>query len=462
MRPREPSVSTSWRRSATRRSRSTRRAVAPDDLLTLIYTSGTTGPSKGVELTHRSMLAQIAGLAAVLPVTAADRSLSYLPLAHVADRSFSHYNPMVFGYRVTSVPDLAGLFPAVLEVAPTVWAAVPRIWEKQKAALEAGFAGEPDEQRRAGIAWALDVGLRKVRAEQAAIAGTGPGPGEALLAEYDKADSAVWSAVRARLGLHQVRWSCSGAAPTSLDVLEFFGAIGLPIQELWGMSELSCCGTINPERTKLGTVGPAVPGLELRRAADGELLCRGAQVMRGYRGEPGLTAEALDPDGWLHTGDIAEIDADGYVTIVDRKKELIINAAGKNMSPANIEAAVKGASPLIGQVVVIGDRRPYNVALVVLDPDAGAAFAAQHGIPDASVAVLAAADGVRAAMEAAVDRANERLSRVEQVKAFTILGVDWLPAGDELTPTMKLRRRPIAEKYASQIEDLYAATTAVR
>ena len=243
-------------------------------------------------------------------------------------------------------------------------------------------------------------------------------------------------------------------------MLEFFGAIGLPIQELWGMSELSCCGTINPERVKLGSVGPAVPGLELRLADDGELLCRGDQVMRGYRGEPQLTAEALDPDGWLHTGDIAHIDADGYVTIVDRKKELIINAAGKNMSPANIEAAVKGTSPLIGQVVVIGDRRPYNVALVVLDPDAGAAFAAQHGIPDGSVAALSTDENVRKTVSAAVGQANDRLSRVEQIKAFTILGVDWLPAGDELTPTMKLRRRPIAEKYAAEIEALYA--TAVR
>ncbi|HEV3365248.1 MAG TPA: long-chain fatty acid--CoA ligase, partial [Acidimicrobiia bacterium] len=226
-----------------------------------------------------------------------------------------------------------------------------------------------------------------------------------------------------------------------------------------GMSELSCCATINPpDRIKIGTVGTALPGVELSIADDGELLCRGPLVMRGYRNDPEKTAEAIDADGWLHTGDVATIDDEGYVRIVDRKKELIINAAGKNMSPANIESQLKSASPLIGQVVAIGDRRPYNVALIVLDPDACAAYAARAGLDDASAAVLCEHEGIVAAVSAAVEEANAGLSRVEQIKTFRILPVDWLPGGDELTPTMKLKRKPIAEKYAAEIEALYAGS----
>jgi long-subunit acyl-CoA synthetase (AMP-forming) len=433
------------------------RAVRPEDLLTLIYTSGTTGPSKGVELTHANMLAELAATASVLPVQWGDRILSYLPSAHIADRWSTHYQSLAFGLQITTVADPKLLAAALVEVRPTVWGAVPRVWEKFKAALEARFAMETDPERKQALLWAVETGLRKVRAEQAAFAGEGTGPDDGLLAEYTRADELVLSKIRAQLGLDQVHWSVSGAAPTSVDVLEFFGALGLPICEIWGMSELSACGTSNqPGRSKLGTVGPAVPGVELRLADDGELLCRGPQVMRGYRGEPVKTAEAIDPDGWLHTGDVAEIDADGYVRIVDRKKELIINAAGKNMSPANIENKLKAASLLIGQAVAMGDRRPYNVALIVLDPDACTAFAAPRELPDASPAALAAHPEVEAAITEAVAKANDQLARVEQIKAFTILPCDWEPSGDELTPTMKLKRRTIAEKYAAEIEALYA------
>jgi long-subunit acyl-CoA synthetase (AMP-forming) len=304
--------------------------------------------------------------------------------------------------------------------------------------------------------WAVTTGIRKVRAEQAAINGEGPGPDDTLLAEYAKADELVLSKIRQQIGLGDVRWSVSGAAPTSVDVLEFFGAIGLPICELWGMSELSCCATVNPPgRIRIGTVGPALPGVELSIADDGELLCRGPLVMRGYRNESEKTAETIDADGWLHTGDVATTDDDGYVRIVDRKKELIINSAGKNMSPANIESRLKSASPLIGQAVAIGDRRPYNVALIVLDPDGCAAYAAKAGLADTSPAALCRNDGIVSAVTAAVEAANAGLSRVEQIKTFKILPVDWLPGGDELTPTMKLKRKPISEKYAAEIEALY-------
>lgn len=305
--------------------------------------------------------------------------------------------------------------------------------------------------------WAIDVGLRRVRAEQALIAGDGPGPDAALLAEHAKAEQLVLGPLRAAIGLDQVRWSVSGAAPIPPDVLEYFGALGLPICELWGMSELSCCAAINPpDRIKIGTVGPAVPGLEMRLADDGEVLVRGATVMRGYRGEPAKTAETMADGGWLRTGDIGTLDDEGYLRLVDRKKELMINAAGKNMSPANIELVLKAAGPLIGQAIAIGDARPYNVALLVLDPDAAAAHAAVRGLDDASAATLSDDPVVVAAVAEEVARANERLSRVEQIKRFRILPVDWEPGGDELTPTSKLKRKPIAAKYAAEIEALYA------
>ena len=436
------------------------RAVQPDDVLTLIYTSGTTGPPKGVQTTHANMLAELEAVSAVLPVERGDRVVSFLPSAHVADRYLSHYQQMAFGLQVTSVADPGQVVASLTDVRPTIWVAVPRVWEKLKAALDARIDTDTDPDRRRALRWAIDTGLRKVRAEQAAINGTGPGPDGALLADYQRADDLVLSGLRRKIGLDQVRWSGSGAAPIPLDVLEFFGAIGLPICEIWGMSETSCCATMNPPgRTKLGTVGPAVPGVEVALAPDGELLCRGPLIMAGYRNEPAKTAEAIDVDGWLHTGDIATIDDEGYVRIVDRKKELIINAAGKNMSPANIEGKLKSASPLIGQAVAIGDRRPYNVALIVVDPEGCAAYAAQHGLADASVATLSHDDGVLTAIRSAVAHANTQLSRVEQIKAFHILDEEWTPGGDELTPTMKLKRKPIAHKYATQIDTLYTRSS---
>jgi long-subunit acyl-CoA synthetase (AMP-forming) len=248
-----------------------------------------------------------------------------------------------------------------------------------------------------------------------------------------------------------------GAAPCPLDVLEFFAAIGIPICEVWGMSELASVATLVPrDALRLGTVGPPIPGIEIRLDDDGEVLVRGETVMAGYRNQPQKTAETIDADGWLHTGDIGQFDERGYLKIIDRKKELIINAAGKNMSPANIEQQLKQGSPLIGQAIAIGDGRPYNVALIVLDPDAAAAFAAQHGLDDSSASGMASQQAVLDEVAAGVERANAHLSRVEQIKRFKILPVDWAPGGDELTPTMKLKRKPIAVKYAAEIEALYA------
>jgi long-chain acyl-CoA synthetase len=391
--------------------------VTTSDVATLIYTSGTTGPPKGVELTHANLLAE---LDALLPTIASpgsdDRALSYLPAAHVADRILSHYVAMATGMQVTSLADPKQLSQAIVETRPTFFGGVPRIWEKVMAGLQSAGVMDP-----------------------------------AALSEEARA------AVRAKAGLDAVRSSICGAAPIPTEVLDYFIALGVRVQEVWGMSELSAVATINPaDAIRVGTVGTALPGVEVALAEDGELLCRGPIVMRGYRNQPDKTAETIDADGWLHTGDIAEIDADGYVKIVDRKKELIINAAGKNMSPANIEQKLKAASPLIGQAIAIGDGRRYNVALLVLDPDNCAVFASERGLDDASAASLCRDPGVQAAVAEAVEAANARMARVEQIKRYTILPCDWEPGGDELTPTSKLKRKPIAAKYAEEIEALYS------
>ena len=430
------------------------RAVGPDDVLTLIYTSGTTGPPKGVELTHGNMLAQLRGTTEMLPTTPGGRTLSFLPSAHIADRWASHYSAVAMGTQITSVADPTQLLQGLVECRPTFWGAVPRIWEKFKAALDAGIAAETDPQRKAGIEKALDVGLQVSRLK---LAGE-PVPDE-LAAAYAQLDEMVLSKFREKLGLDQAEVIVVGAAPSPRELLEFFMAIGLPLLELWGMSEISCCGTINPPGgIRVGTVGQPIPGVEVKLAEDGELLIKGGTIMRGYRGEPEKTAETIDPDGWLHTGDVAEIDDDGYVKIVDRKKELIINAAGKNMSPSNIEGHLKSSHALIGQAICVGDMRPYNVALLVLDPDAVAQFARQNGLEgdDATPAAVAKRDDVKAAIAAAVEEANGHLARVEQIKRFAILEDEWMPGGEELTPTMKLKRKPIHAKYEAEIEALYA------
>jgi long-chain acyl-CoA synthetase len=269
---------------------------------------------------------------------------------------------------------------------------------------------------------------------------------EELQAEWDEADEMVFSKIRRLLGLDEVESFLIGAAPTPPEVLEFFLAIGIEICETWGMSETSAMATLNPPgRVRVGTVGLPLPDTEVKLAEDGEIMVRGPQVMKGYRNLPEKTAEALTDDGWIMTGDVGEFDEAGYLRIVDRKKELIINAAGKNMSPANIEAKLKAASPLIAQVVAIGDRRPYNVALITLDLETVAARGADP--EDEAIAEEVAA---------AVAAGNERLSRVEQIKRYTVIPGEWTPGGEELTPTLKLKRRPIERKYQIEIDALYS------
>jgi long-subunit acyl-CoA synthetase (AMP-forming) len=427
------------------------RAVEPDDVLTLIYTSGTTGPPKGVQIMHKNELTAGRSFDQIIQFPDGASVVSYLPMAHIAERSCSQYLPIMFGFTVTDCPNAREVVGYLPDVRPSWFFSVPRIFEKLKAALEAGIANEPDEQKRQATQWAIGVGLKKVRAEQA-----GEEVPPELAEEHAKADAMVLSKIREKLGLDRLEALNVGAAPCPAEVIEFFHAIGLPLAELWGMSETCGAGCCNrPEKIKIGTVGPAAPGVELKLAEDGELLMRSGVVMKGYRNAPDKTAETIDSDGWLHTGDIAEIDDEGFVKIVDRKKELIINAAGKNMSPANIEAKVKTSSGLIGQAICIGDRRPYNVALITLDPDVAPGFAREHGLPD-DFESLASEQKVIDAVQEGIDKANEQLARVEQIKKFKILPADWEPGGDELTPTMKLKRKPIHQKYEQEIEDLYA------
>lgn len=426
-------------------------SLEPDDFLTLIYTSGTTGPPKGVQLTHRAMLAAAKAFDDVIHFPDAARVISWLPAAHIAERAAHHYLPMIFGFSVTTCPDARRIIEVLPQVRPNWFFAVPRIWEKMKAGLEARLASLPEEQ--SGPAQAgLKAAIQKIRLEQAGE----PVPPE-LSEAVARADEALFSKLRVMLGFDEAQAVNVGAAPTPPEVLEFFHAIGIPVGELWGMSETCGAGTTNPpDAVRIGTVGRPVKGVDIKLADDGEVLLRGPVLMHSYRNQPDKTRETMTEDGWLLTGDIGAFDDDGYLRIIDRKKELIINAAGKNMSPANIESHVKASSPLVGQACAIGDMRPYNTALIVLDADFAPSWAEQQGIEETDLESLASNERVVAAVEAAVESANEKLARIEQIKRFRIVPGDWLPGGDELTPTMKLKRKPIAEKYAELIESMYS------
>jgi long-chain acyl-CoA synthetase len=430
------------------------RAVRPDDVATLIYTSGTTGPPKGVELTHTNVIAEFSAIADLIDMQPNDRITSYLPHAHIADRVSGHYANMVLGVQLTDVADPSAIAQALPDARPTAWLGVPRVWHKIKAGIETKLDTEATGIKRRLALWAIGTGVRAARQTLA-----GKPVSSSLAFRRAIADRLVLAKLREALGLDQLRWGVTGAAPIPVETLEFFWGLGIPVYEVWGMSENTGGATANgPGANKVGSVGKALPGVEISVAADGELLVRGPVVMRSYRNQPQKTAEAIDPDGWLHTGDIGTIDEQGFVSIVDRKKDLIINEAGKNLSPTNIEMAIQAASPLIGQVAAFGDARPYVTALIVLDPDAAAAHAAALGMPDPSAVAFAQRGEAREVLTAAVREGNAKLSRVEQIKRFLIVGTPWEPGGDELTPTMKLKRRPIAEKYSAEIDKLYSKT----
>ena len=423
--------------------------VAPDDIATLIYTSGTTGPPKAVIDTHRQLLWHWEMVSRVYDFRPDDNGLSYLPLAHAAGRLSGHYQPISYGGTVTCVPDFNDLLIHLLETRPTLFLGVPRVWEKLYAGMNAALAAQPDENLRTLVQGAIDTAREVVAREQ-----KGAEVPEELRARHEQAKP-ILNAVLDRVGLNRVRWAMSGAAPISTDVLEFFTALGIQLFEVWGMSELTAVATGNgPGKVRIGTVGPATPGVEVVLADDGEILARGGNVMAGYYKDPEKTAETIDADGWVHTGDIGAVDEDGYFSIVDRKKELIITAGGKNISPANIENLLK-QHPIIGQACVIGDRRAYLTALIVLDPDVAPAWASSKGIQTATLAELASHPDVVAEVQSAVDQANERVARVENVRRFTVLPAEWTAESEELTPTLKLKRRVISTKYADDIEAMY-------
>lgn len=428
------------------------KSVQPDDILTLIYTSGTTGNPKGVEITHAATLFTAYATHSVAGFSPEDRVISYLPSAHIADRFTSCFVQEVFGSQITTVSDIAAVAAALPDVRPTIFGAVPRVWDKLRIAVESSPARVEDDDARRAIEWGLAVAARRGEYE---LGGTELDP--ELAEEWTRADAMVLSGLRGRLGLDAVRWAVSGAAPVAPETVAFFAGLGIPIGQNWGMSELGALATASrPGEICIDTVGRLLPGVEAKVAEDGELWVRGPLLMKGYRKQPAKTAEAIDRDGWLHTGDIAAFGDDGQVRIVGRKKDIIINAAGKNMSPSNIENAIKGGCPLIGSVVAVGDARPFVTALIVIDTEAAGAVAARAGLAQWDAKVLADDPELIAELRRGVGAGNAKLARVEQIKRFVVLPTFWEPGGVEMTMTMKVKRAAVLENYAELIDTLYA------
>jgi long-subunit acyl-CoA synthetase (AMP-forming) len=378
-------------------------AVGPDSFGMLIHTSGTTGEPKGAEWTHGAMMDNLRNFHRLVPVSPNGRIVSYLPMAHLAERFMSHQGMIGYGLTVTSAPSNS-LADALREVQPTRFFGVPRIYEK---------LADPARER----------------------------------AVSDP------SSARAALGFARAEYLGSSAAPARIDILNLFESLGLTLIENWGMSETGMTLINPPDAVRAGTVGKPVPGVSARLADDGELLIRGPIFAR-YRDDPERTREAFE-DGWLHTGDVATVDADGYYTIVDRKKDIIINSAGKNMAPVYIESVIKRQSPMLAYVAAIGDGRKYVTALLTLDEDHLAAFCATRGL-EGSYAELVAMPEVEAEVARAIDAANDKLARVEQIKRFHVLPESWVPGTELVTASMKLRRRAINTRYASEIDALYS------
>jgi long-chain acyl-CoA synthetase len=446
-------------------------SLRPDDTVTVLYTSGTTGKPKGVRITHRNVLYETAAAAETVggtvepggilrppPDPAAGpgeepeptRWVSYLPLAHIAERMYSIYLAIAYGGHVYFCHDAAALAAATSEVRPTGFFGVPRVWEKIQAAIKAGLAAQQDPARHAAVERAMDVGRRYIEGTQMGRAV----PAE-LAEAFQRADAQVLQPIRALAGLGAVANGTSAAAPLPADVTTFFASLGLPILDVYGMTETTGAFTSNtPACFKLGTVGRPLPGVEVRIAGDGEVLARGPLTTPGYLNLPDATAELIDADGWLHTGDIGALDDDGFLSITGRKKEMIITAGGENIAPAAVEGLLT-ESALIGQALCYGDGRPYVVALLTMDSDAARAWAGAHGLGDAPLAELAAHPDVLAAVGGAVAAANARLSRVQQIKRWRLLPQEWTSATGEVTPTLKLRRRVIHTSYADLIDELY-------
>ena len=425
------------------------RAVGPEDTVSLIYTSGTTGPPKGVMYSQNNVVWTLESARRVLELHN-ETLVSYLPLAHVAERFTSQWGSIYNGHETFLCPDPAELLAYLVEAKPTAFVGVPRVWEKLMAGINAGLAGEPDETKRQMAQGALAASMQAYRLKR-----DGQPVPEELGAIVERAQP-LFMLLRSKIGLDRCHLAVTSTAPCRPEVHEFWAALGMPLYEVWGMSELTGPATavpINDHRAP--SVGIPLPGVEARLGDDGELLIRGGNVMVGYYREPAKTAEAVDKEGWVHSGDIAQLGPDGHFRIVDRKKELIITSSGKNISPANLEAVAK-SSPIIGQAVAIGDGRSYISVLVVLDPQVAPLWGKARGIATTSMAELAEDEATIAEVRRALTIANSHLARIEQFKRFTILPDEWSAESEELTPTMKLKRRVIYTKYKDQIDAMYA------
>jgi long-chain acyl-CoA synthetase len=422
--------------------------TSPDDIATLIYTSGTTGPPKGVMINQYNVVYTANSLFESIenPDAAGWRVISYLPMAHIAERMTSHYMTLMFSMQVHCCPDANQLTAYLKEVHPQELFGVPRVYEKLYAGVNAALSADPEKKAQfdAGVELSIEINRAK-------LAGTVT---QEQLDTQAFLDAVAFTTVRGLVGLDAIELAITGAAPIPAAILEWFNAIGVPLAEVYGLSETTGPMTFSPCRNKPGYVGQAIPGCEVALADDGEVICRGGVVFQGYLKQPDKTAEAII-DGWFHSGDIGEIDHEGYLRIVDRKKELIITSGGKNISPSNLEAALKMIT-LVGQACAIGDARKFIAALLVLDSEVAPVWAAANGKAGMSLAELADDPDVRAEIQRGVDAVNEQFAQVEQIKVFTLIGEEWLPDTDVLTPTSKLKRRGIHARYAEAIEQMYA------
>ncbi len=447
-------------------------AISPEDTAILIYTSGTTGPPKGAMISHRNILTLLDGYKGIAPLSQSDVSLNFLPMAHAAERVLGFYGRIDAGIATAYARSMATVLDDLGEVRPTIFGAVPRIFEKAYAKIQSELEKKPRAVQKLA-AWSTTIGRAAARHE---IAGR-PVP-VALRAQRAVADRIVAKRVREAFG-GRVRFSVTGAAPIALEILEFFWGAKLPIYELYGMTEATVCTHVNrPGATKLGTVGRVVPPMEARIADDGEVLLRGPWVFQGYYKDPEATASTVK-DGWLQTGDIGTVDADGYLRITDRKKHLIITAGGKNLAPANIENAIKNQDPLVSHVYAHGDRRAFVTALIAPSPLETLAWGKERGlVPPADVETLtrellanpaSRSAPLNAAMarvvshpdfgariREAVRKGNEHLAQVERVRRFSVLDRDFSQEAGEMTPTMKLKRKSVEQLHGSLIDAMYA------
>jgi len=425
-------------------------SLVPDDPATILYTSGTTGNPKGVVNTHRGVLFETGSLHVAGAVPEELRSISYLPLAHIAERVLTIYLPIHEAAHIYFCEDQKDLLGTLQQVQPTSLFGVPRVWQKMQAGILALMSAEQDEAKKAVVARAMEAGRAYVQGCQLGHQVT-----PEVAAAFERADAEVLAPIRSLLGLGKAVTTLSAAAPLPPEVGTFFAGLGMKILDVYGMTETTGAVTANmPDAFKLGTVGRPLPGIEITTADDGEILVRGPVSTPGYLGLAEASAALLDADGWVHTGDIGTLDADQFLRVVDRKKELIITAGGENIAPAAIEGLLM-AHPLIGQALAFGDRQPFVVALLALDGEVAPAWAKARGIEAGSLAELAAHPTVIEAAGEAVAAANKHLARVQQVKYWELLPDEWSPETEELTPTLKLKRRVIHTKYADIIESLY-------